>query len=478
MTDGPLDPNLPDDAGMETADAPRRAASARFDVAGRGDVGMRDALDPATQSLGEVLRLSYRILQLGIVALVVVFLFSGFQSVPEGSTGVNTLFGAIAGAEGEEQVQPGLQPFWPYPVGDLVVFPEKRTMRVDRAFWPASLNRGDERPRTVQEQIESADPNAGLDPARDGSLLTRDGDLVHAQLEIEYRIVDAVKFLESTDPAKAAVFVESAVKQGAVEAASTMTLEEITDSRDLLGPAVRERAQRVLDRLDVGIALEAVRAPERYQPFAVVNRLRDVQTGREYAKGEIERARQEAVATLTQIAGGEVYAELLELIRAYEVALESGDGAAGENALVRLGERMEASDVGGEVAQTILRAKAAETAIVSRLERDVRRIEGLVASGGDVRQVVRQLWLQAVAEVLDNPQAEIFAASDLLGEFSLRVTSSAEIMQARRDSEIARRKAEADAAAAGGFYAPNSEQIFIGRPGRKLRRDASGGIGR
>ena len=139
---------------------------------------------------------------------------------------------------------------------------------------------------------------------------------------------------------------------------------------------------------------------------------------------------------------------------------------------------MEASDVGGEVAQTILRAKAAETAIVSRLERDVRRIEVLVASGGDVRQVVRQLWLQAVAEVLDNPQAEIFAASDLLGEFSLRVTSSAEIMQARRDSEIARRKAEADAAAAGGFYAPNSEQIFIGRPGRKLRRDASGGISR
>ena len=47
-------------------EAPRRAASARFDVAERGDAGFRDALDPATQSLGVALKLSYRILQAGM----------------------------------------------------------------------------------------------------------------------------------------------------------------------------------------------------------------------------------------------------------------------------------------------------------------------------------------------------------------------------------------------------------------------------
>jgi hypothetical protein len=31
---------------------------------------------------------------------------------------------------------------------------------------------------------------------------------------------------------------------------------------------------------------------------------------------------------------------------------------------------------------------------------------------------------------------------------------------------------------AGGFYAPNSEQIFVGKAGRRLKQDASGGIGR
>ncbi|MFM7260582.1 MAG: hypothetical protein ACKO3W_08260, partial [bacterium] len=71
----------------DAIDAPRRAASARFEVGAREDGGLRDALDPATQSLGEALRLSYRILQVGILALVVLFLFSGFQSVKEGDTG-------------------------------------------------------------------------------------------------------------------------------------------------------------------------------------------------------------------------------------------------------------------------------------------------------------------------------------------------------------------------------------------------------
>jgi regulator of protease activity HflC (stomatin/prohibitin superfamily) len=314
-------PNSTDPVGggepLET-EAPRRAASARFEVAGRDDLGMRDALDPATQSLGDALKLSYRILQAGIVALVVVFLFSGFQSVPEGFTGVKTLFGAVAGDEGEEQVQPGLQPFWPYPIGDLQVFEQRRTIRLDREFWPAAMRQGDERQKTIQEQIDSADPNSGLRPGSDGSLLTKDGDLVHAQFEAEYIVVDAVKYLESTAPQFGDRIVAAAVKQAAVEAASTFTLAEFTDTRDTVGPAVRERAQRTLDRLEVGIELASVRGTERIAPLTVQNRLREVQSARENSKGEVERARQNAVTILTQIAGGEVYSDLLALIRRYE----------------------------------------------------------------------------------------------------------------------------------------------------------------
>ncbi len=478
MTGAPADPLRP----LEV-EGPRRVASARFDVSGsddaRGSMDMRDALDPATQSLGDALKLSYRILQAGIVALGVVFVFSGFQSVPEGSTGVKTMFGAIAGATGEEQVQPGLQPFWPYPIGDLEVFEQRHTIRLDRQFWPASMNRGDQRQKTLQEQIDSADPNAGIAPGADGSLLTKEGDIAHAQFEAEYAISDAVKFLESTSPAHGDRLVGAALMQAAVEAASTLTLAEFTDTRDLVGPVVRERAQRALDRLGIGIDITLVRATERMAPLAVQNRLREVQTAREYAKGEVERARQNAVTILTQIAGGEVYNELLAMIRRYEEALEAGRSEEAESILVALGARMEAQDVGGEVSKLVSRARASDAAMRARLERETKRLESLAASYRDSRgQIVKQLWLDAVREALENPQAEVFAAPTALGMLNLRLTSSAEMMQARRDADIERKKMEKAARDAGGFYAPNSEQIFINKSGRRLNKDATGGLGR
>jgi hypothetical protein len=436
-------------------EAPRRAASARFDVAERGDAGFRDALDPATQSLGEALKLSYRILQLGILALVVMFLFSGFQSVREGFTGVKTLFGAIAGGEGEEQLQPGLQPFWPYPVGDLVVFEQKRVLRLDEQFWPAKRNQGDMTQKTMDQQIDSASEGAGLRPGGDGSLLTREGDLAHAQFEVEYMVADAVKFLEATSPANADRLVTATMMQAAVESASTLTLAE------------------------TGIALMSVRATERIAPYAVQNRLREVQVGRENAKGEVERARQDAVTMLTQIAGGEVYTQLLGMIREYEEALGAGRLDEAEAVLVRLGARMEGKDIGGEVSRAIAQARASESSLRARLEREVERLDSLASSFRDSSsQIVQQLWLDAVREVLENPQAEVFSAPNMLGMLNLRMTSSGEVMQARRDAEISRKKAAQAAREAGGFYAPNSEQIYIGKPGRRLKRDASGGVGR
>jgi hypothetical protein len=211
----------------------------------------------------------------------------------------------------------------------------------------------------------------------------------------------------------------------------------------------------------------------------VQNRLREVQSARENSKGEVERARQNAVTILTQIAGGEVYSDLLTLIRRYEEALESGRTSDAETILSQLGTRMEASDVGGEVSRIIAQAQASQASLRARLERDAKRVESLAASFKESRgQVVKQLWLDAVREALENPQAEMFASPLALGELNLKIKSSNDLMQLRRQAELDRRKAEEAARAAGTFYAPNSEQIFINRAGRRLKRDATGGVGR
>ena len=119
-------------------DAPRREASATFSVSEpvAAEAAIRQAMDPANQSLGEALRLSYRLLQLAIFGLLVTFLFSGFQTVREGFSGVKTIFGRVAGEPGMEAIGPGLNPFWPYPVGEITVFETRRTVELRNEFWP------------------------------------------------------------------------------------------------------------------------------------------------------------------------------------------------------------------------------------------------------------------------------------------------------------------------------------------------------
>ena len=106
-------------------EAPRRAASARLEV--RGGPGreamLREALDPANQSLRDALRLSFRVLQLVMVVLVVVFLFSGLKTIEPGQIGLRLQLGQLE----EEALEPGaLGPAipgggchrarWPWPI--------------------------------------------------------------------------------------------------------------------------------------------------------------------------------------------------------------------------------------------------------------------------------------------------------------------------------------------------------------------------
>ena len=90
---------------VEEDDTPRRAASARYIVeSGVGSEAMlRDAMDPANQSLADALRLSFRVLQAVLVVLVVLFLASGLKTIDDGQSGVRTLFGEI-----KEPLSPGL----------------------------------------------------------------------------------------------------------------------------------------------------------------------------------------------------------------------------------------------------------------------------------------------------------------------------------------------------------------------------------
>ena len=471
MTD--LNPQL--NATPPADDAPRRGASAQYTVSsGTGaEAAMRQAMDPANQSLGEALRLSYRVLQVAILALVVVFLFSGFQTVQEGQTGVKTFFGRIVGAPGDEQVSPGLQPFWPYPVGEIVLLPQKDAVELNGEFWP----RFKQGMTTVDQAASATTPDDPIRPGLDGSLITADGDLAHVRIAAEYTVEDAVRTLDQFQPDSLREIVRHALARGMVQTAAQFTLQELLENRDGPEQSLRQRAQATLDSMKSGVKLGVVTIPEKIAPLAIRNTFSRVQEARENGKLALEQAQQEANGTLVGMAGAD-YAQILDLVQRYETELTRGDLVAADAVMQELGTRLEGATNVGQTSAIIARAQAYRASVRATLGKEVGRLNGLAPSFREnPQQLVRKLWLDAVRQVLSSPTAEMLAAPDAGGPVRINIESSNEVMQARRQSEVQRRKMEAMGGNAVNFQL-GSRQITIDEPGRRLDRSAQKGFGR
>ncbi len=607
MTAAP-DPGRPDDAETDRLDEdePRREASVRLQVAGAGggEAALREAMDPANQSLADALRLSYRVLQLAILGLLVTFLFSGFQTVQEGYTGVRTVFGRIDGEGADAQLAPGLEPFWPYPVGEIVVFELKRSTSLRTEFWPRLQG-------TLQRAIESADLNNPIRPGADGSVITADGDLAHLQVTAEYSIDDVSRYVSNVDRARTETMVRKAIARGVVMAAAATPLNDLLADREepmrarragtaaggaggatgagdgapngpgtrgaegsgaapaggaaapstgaapaggqapaegerprtgdgaaatgadgatppgaapanggsagappaagdgATAPAgsaaaadaagaessgrwsarrgeleelIRRRAQEVLDDLQCGIRITSLSVPERVAPLPVENRFSQVQVDRETAKETVNRARQAARSKLVDVAGP-AYPEILEGVRRYEAALHAGQLEESEKILDAIGERLSRPDIGGEVAVLMNQARAYKGAIDSTLGAEARRLEGYSNSFRDnPRQLVRQLWLDSIRGIFTDSrdEIEVFSVPPEIASVRLAATSSPDVMQARREAELARKKAQADAA--GAMMRPFNVGVRgmgdLDKAGRMLNQEGTRGFGR
>ncbi len=452
-----------------------KSAQLNLHASAASPASMREAMNPANESLGEALRLSYRLLQVAMCGLVVTFIFSGFQSVPEGVTGIRTIFGRVSGDPGDEMIVPGLQPFWPYPVGETVTMPLRRTVEVRDAFWP-TLGAKD---TTIEQATDSADPNNPIRPGRDGSVITADGDLAHLQLGVEYSVVDPVAALGKVNPEHMDMLVDKVLQGAVVQVAAEFTLSELLEQRDLPAAEIRARMQTRLDALQSGIHVGTVTITERTAPLAVRNALHRVQVAREDMKTALERARQEANAKLVGAAGPQ-YAQVLALIAEYESHLTAGRQAQADALLQKIGERLEQPDIGGEAARIILHAKSYEALLVSTLTKEVQRIEGLAASFHEnPRQLIQQLWLDAVREAMSKQEVEVFALPPGIGHYAIHVKSSPDVMQTRRDAELERKKQAAAMMNLGAqSFQLGSKQIMIDRPGRRLEKTGDKGFGR
>ncbi|MEZ6241792.1 MAG: SPFH domain-containing protein [Phycisphaerales bacterium] len=348
------------------------AESARAEVSER--------MDPANQSLADALRITYRLVQASMVVLLILFLASGFRTVGEGQRGVRLLFGKIQ----QSNLSPGAQWAWPYPLGELLKVDIGTTrVAVNRAFFPW-VERGDE-DRAIDRL-----PSAGtLNPARDGSLLTADLNLAHAQWSVSYRRVSLGEYIENVRPGDGLEaeqrLVRLIVQRAIVLATAEVTIDELlkTTQTDTVSveAAARDTAQRMLNDLGTGIEIDQLTLTRRpFPPVTLYDKFNQVSNQAQNVGEAREKAAQQRAQLLNAVAGAAAE-PLINQIDEYERATELNDEGAQREILTQIDALLEGRPVeidgrtyeglaSGEVAEILNDAANQRSAIVNRARAD------------------------------------------------------------------------------------------------------------
>jgi membrane protease subunit HflK len=218
---------------------------------------------------------------LGLTALLV-YLASGFYTVPTASLAVTRALGVIVDAT----VPPGVHWWWPRPIG-----------RVDRAEVTSTF--------TMPVGYFAIDDVRGIQPSWSiASWLTGDTNILQLRARVNYRIADPAKYLFGSErPAEILRYVAGSAF---TEAASALPVDDLlTSGRLALIERVRARTQELLDRFGVGFQVLTVNLEAVEPPAAVMAAFKDVQNARAdrerlvseaqaYANGLLPVARGEA----------------------------------------------------------------------------------------------------------------------------------------------------------------------------------------
>lgn len=453
----------------------RRAASVRL----RGD-DIRQvraaSLEAANRSLAEALDIVYRLIIVVMVGLVAMFLLSGFQQVRESEVGVKVAFGAITNAG----IEPGFTPSLPRPFGEIIrINTAPVTLELTGAgerntdFWPQVAN--------PLQPLENQATLAALRPGRDGSLITADGNIVHAQFTVNYRRSEFSNYLrnvyEATDSDRLRVeseLVRRAVMRGAVKTVAQLSIDDILrrgalttegDTERVVGfdPIVldiQREAQQTLDTLETGLAITSVQIRAVSPPGRVINDFKAVNNAVSEASQRIEQARTEASQTLNQAAGA-ASQPAIALIRRYEAQVDAGETQQAEATLQMLRELFDGTlaeraepitvgettydslSVGGRVSQTIASARQEADTRTSRARSAARTFEAnLAAYRANPRVFMATRWTSAMLAFMNNNMVEVFILPDGTKNMRLSINTDPEILRRLERAEFEQRMRE------------------------------------
>jgi modulator of FtsH protease HflK len=211
-----------------------------------------------------------------VLALVVVWLLSGFYRVNTDEQGVVLRFGKFV-----YLTQPGLNYHWPYPIETAL------TPKVTR------VNRADVGIRVVE------DPRRGStarDVPAESLMLTGDENIVDVQFSVFWVIGNAPDFLFNVQQPE--VTIKAVAESAMREVIGRNQIQPIlTGARAAIENSVHELIQKTLDEYKSGVRITQVQLQKVDPPQQVIDAFRDVQA----ARADAERLQNEAQAYANRV---------------------------------------------------------------------------------------------------------------------------------------------------------------------------------
>ncbi len=369
---------------------PRRAGEAPRPAFDSRLLGFLSAPDRLAESVGEAISYQfgfdvttswfYRLLSRTVVLLALfgAALLWGLSSLavvkPE-EKGLITRFGAI-----RQQVDSGLHFKLPWPIEKLETFP---------ALAINELQVGTPRPTTpgpiiwTQPHVEAgAEVFMLVQPDGDG-LGARDLAVVAAEIPVHYRVKDLEAYERFATPATRGDLLASIASREVIEELARRRAGEVLGGgRSAIGASLTERISAAYDRLDTGVEVMFVGVVGAHPPMdgQVAQTYERVVAMEQSREAEIEKARADAIRTLTRVAGNVELAR--DIVSELDVLERLNEEDAPDEDLARQELRIEAliARAGGQ-AQSLLADARADRWTRHMAERArAARHAGLVAS--------------------------------------------------------------------------------------------------
>lgn len=392
-------------------------------------------LDPANQSLADALRITYRLLQIAMVLLLGMFLLSGFQTVQANERGVRLMFGKPVA----DNLEPGFQFSFPYPVGELLrVDAGATTVALDDSFYPriAETQR-----QLGLEALASSAAKSRLVPGTDGTVITGDQSIAHTRWKVVYRRGAGEKgsvadFEQNILREHEQAIVWSSIERGVVQAIAEVGIDVVLKQSATEGASVtaraREIAQAALDRLNAGLYIEQLTMQDKSPPFYLYSDFAKVQSAQQDSSSAREKAEAQARQTLNNAAGAAAL-PLIAQINQYEAAVERKDRAAADSALARINALMEGQPVtidgqvvqappAGEVTSILASAREHRTSVVGRRRAELDAFKAKLAQyRSNPRLVIDREWQEAYDAFTRSRTMEQFYLPRGVGQIDLTI---------------------------------------------------------